>query len=471
MPKPTFTHVAIPNRWIAFASDDTVKLTYSPQVNPSPLTVSLDKQNATLASLQIVITNETPDNLSLTSIAFEFPVGDQAALTFDTSSIKSNLSSDFWQIQGPGKVTCGTATVTLSSQTSTPINFPAGSTLILELYQIQTITEPSATTISITETYADGSDGYSSFGLTTFPDSFYFNSLSANIPNGSTFTPIAQVPANTPITLLWNGSASVVESYTIYQSSPTGQLPGVNPAKLGEWTSQPITDDTVFTICITAKVEGGTPLVASLSVAVAVQNAQPVLGSASIIGDLAVKGHTQLTNLNAAAITGTSLSAGSGPVQAGSVNSSGNVQAGSFSTSGNFSSGAATLASATVNGNTNLNGLLALGGNLQAMQQPIALMSGTSNGTQKFSYKTDAIVIAVVQSTGNAPYHQGGAIVISYGPISASTTGMNMGEANTFLAGSMVLPVPANTQFSISFVQFWDYAPAYAAYFLPLGNP
>lgn len=471
MQKPTFTHVAIPNRWIALASDATAKLTYSPQVNPSPLTVSRDKQNSTLASLQVVITNETTDNITFNFISFEFPVGDQAALTFDTSSIKSNISSDFWQVQGPGKVTSGTATIKLLSQTGVPINFPPGSTLILELYQIQTITEPGSTTISITENYADNSEGYSSFGLTTFPDGFYFNSLSANIPSGSTFAPIAQVPANTPITLLWNGSASVVESYTIYQSSPTGQLPPVNPAKLGEWTSPPITDDTVFTICIAAKVEGGTPLVASLSVAVSVQNPQPILGSASVLGDLTVKGNTQLSTVNATAITATSLSTGSGPVQAGSVNSSGNVQAGSFSTSGSLSSGAATLGSATVNGNTNLNGLVALGGNLQAMQQPIQLMSSTANGTQKFTYKTDGIVIGVIQSTGPAPYHQGGAITVSYGPVIASATGMNMGDSNTFLAGSLLLPVPANTQFSVTFAQFWDYAPAFVAYFLPLGKP
>lgn len=444
-----------PNRWINVAADSSVQLTYSPQVNPAPLTVSIPGQDPILASLEVVITNETEDDIAVESIDFSIVVGPGASLTPTTSGIQYIVSDTTdWSISGPsGIITEGTAVYSISPATGESVTLTAGSSVVVQIYQIQTNQTPGSTTINVKETLADSQLGFTSFQLTTFPDSFYFNSLSVATPDGSSFIPVAQVAAGTPVTLLWNASVVDTTAFTIYYSTNEGQQSGT-PDKLGEWTSPNLYTDTVFTVKVVAAVVGGAPLTASLSTVVSVQN--PDL----LANTLTVNGASTLTgNTTASTITATGLTV-NGAASAQSVTS------GSLGVTGTATIATANVTSTLTVQNETVNGSFAAEGAVSVMKAAVSLAPAKT-----YTTKTDGIVVATVSSPSD-PYNASGTITLVYQnagvQVQASVTGLYSSDLAAFIPQSITIPVPANSSLSLS-TQAGLYSPVFTAWFIPFG--
>lgn len=277
----------ISNRWVRVQSNSTTTLSYSPQVNPSPLVASMPGVDPVVAWLEIVITNQSGRDLQVSEIDFNIMVGGAGSLTPTTAGIGCALggSDGTWSITPPSSIiTSGKATysVTPVQGKSAPLRDRAS--LVVQIYNIQTNTVPGITTVEIVENIDSQPQGDGSFELTTFPSGFYFDSLSVNVPNLASWIPVAQVPFNTKVRLYWNASASDVKAVTVLQSTLDGQK-SFPTDKLGEWdTMNPLQTDTVFTVqLVTTATPGGVPLVASLTTTVAVH--KPVLAATSITVD------------------------------------------------------------------------------------------------------------------------------------------------------------------------------------------
>ena len=208
-----------PNSWVSQDAAATTQLTYGLQLNPAPLTVSLQGRDPVLGSLQFVLTNPTASPINLSSVDFTIQVGTASNnLTTSTETIGTSVSDPTdWQIQSPGTVTSGPATYTLQPQTGSSVSLAAGASVIVEIFDFPTILNPGNSNIAIKE--VAGGIGFATFEVTTFPTGFYFNGLSATIQSGSQLLPIAQVGAGASIILVWNCSIVDLASIAIFYSN------------------------------------------------------------------------------------------------------------------------------------------------------------------------------------------------------------------------------------------------------------
>ena len=356
-----------PNSWVAQEATSTTQLTYALQVNPAPITVSIPGEDPVLASLEWVITNPTSAALAVQSVAFTLVVGDGASLTPTTAGITTAVSDPTtWTVVGPASpVTSGTATYTLEPVTGTDVSLDAGASVVVQLFQIQTNPTPGNSTIGIKEIVA-GKPGFTNFQVTTFPTGFYFTGLIPTVQSGSALVPVAQITTGSTVTLVWNSSVVDTAAFTIYYSNAEQGQQTAKPSDVGEWTTGPLTSDTVFTAVVQVSVTGGQPLTAALMTSVAVQN--PSLVAASInAGRATVSGAASIGGpLTANAITATGLTV-NGTTSVGNFTSSGTVTVPGQSTLGTLSvTGQTTLgavsaqavnaASLSTSGNINASG-------------------------------------------------------------------------------------------------------------------
>lgn len=356
-----------PNSWVSQETTSTTQLTYALQVNPAPITVSIPDEDPVLASLEFVLTNPTAAALAVQSVAFTITVGDGASLTPTTAGITTAVSDQTnWNVVGPpSPVTGGTATYTLQPVTGSDVSLDAGASVVVQIFQIQTNPTPGNTTIGIKEIVA-AKPGFTNFQVTTFPTGFYFNGLIPTVQSGSALVPVAQVNTGSTVTLVWNSSVVDTAAFTIYYSNAEQGQQTAKPSDVGEWTTGPLTSDTVFTAVVQVSVEGGQPLTAALMTSVSVQN--PSLVAASInTGRATVSGAASILGpLSANAVTATGLTV-NGTTSVGNFSSSGSVTVPGQSTLGTLSvTGQTTLgavstqaihaASLTTSGNINASG-------------------------------------------------------------------------------------------------------------------
>jgi hypothetical protein len=166
--------------------------------------------------------------------------------------------------------------------------------VVVQISQIQTNPTPGNGTIIVKET-VNSTIGIANFQITTFAPGFFFQDLAATVPSGSALVPVAQVLTGTAVTLVWNSSIVDVNAFTIYYSNASQGQQTATPTVPGEWTSPPLTCDSVFTVVVTLGEEEGQLLTASLSTAVAVQN--PSLIAAGInTGVLSVSDTASVSN-------------------------------------------------------------------------------------------------------------------------------------------------------------------------------
>ena len=335
-----------PNSFVAVETPGTNQLNYGLQINPAPFTVSIPGEDPVLGSLEFVISNPKTTAVSVQSVAFTIQVGTGGSITPSTAGIATAVSDTVnWNVVGPpSPVTSGPATYTLQPATGSSVSLAPGASVVVQIFQIQTNTTPGNSTINIKET-VNTSIGFTSFQVTTFPTGFYFNGLTATVQSGSALVPVAQVLTGATVTLVWNSSVVDTNSFIIYYSSASQGQQTATPTTLGEWTSSPLTSDTVFTVVVTVSVEGGQPLTASMSTAVAVQN--PSLIAAAInTGQATVSGAASIAGpLTANAINGTSLTV-NGSASVSSLTANGPINA----------TGQASLATASISGTLSVSG-------------------------------------------------------------------------------------------------------------------
>jgi hypothetical protein len=464
-----------PNSWVSQDAAATTQLTYGLQLNPAPLTVSLQGRDPVLGSLQFVLTNPTASPINLSSVDFTIQVGTASNnLTTSTETIGTSVSDPTdWQIQSPGTVTSGPATYTLQPQTGSSVSLAAGASVIVEIFDFPTILNPGNSNIAIKE--VAGGIGFATFEVTTFPTGFYFNGLSATIQSGSQLLPIAQVGAGASIILVWNCSIVDLASIAIfYSNAAQGQQKAI-PTVAGLWTSPALSADTIFTVVVMVSVAGGSPLTAALSTSVAVQN--PALIAASITagqatvsgptllnGTLGVTGNSNLGNLNAVNL---GVSAATNLADTG-VNGSLTVN------------GASSLAAATVNsslavlGLATLTGGLQLGGPLAALQTPVQIQPGSYGAAATDGFISGYTFYPYGQSLVPPVWYT---ISATSGNITqeafAITIPLFDGHANyqgqIFQSGSFLLPVQKGNSFEISTNSTPNINPNIIFYWIPLG--
>ena len=439
----------IPNRWVSMQLDATTQLTYVPLVNPAPLTASVPGNDPVLGSLEVVITNQTGATLQVSQIDFNIQIGSGASLTPSTASMLYAISdTSTWSISGPSSpVTDGIATYSVTPAQGLSASLANGAALVVLIYDFQTNTTPGTSTVGIVETI--GSDvNDSSFQVTTFPSSFFFNSLTVTILQGSNFVAVAQIPFNTNVSLFWNASVVDPGSVRIMQSTVNGQQT-FTPTIVNEWTTPtPIQTDTIFTVQITTTATpGGVPLIASLSTSVAVQT--PAL----VASTLTVNGASTLTGaVTAGALTTSALNI-SGPVVAGTVTageiSASVYSAGSISTGTLNATGTATMAGATVSGPV-VAGTVSAGEISASMYSAGSIFTGTINTTESAGVAGGLTVqgVATLQGGLNA---LGGALAMLT-PAQSIDTGSYTASTDGFVIGTIGYPITLSTEVSLGTV-------------------
>lgn len=321
------------NAFVAQETTAPTQLTYSLQINPAPLTVSIPDEVKVLGSLEFVVTNHTALPLNVESVEFQIEVGDLPSLTPSITGIAKTVSDQInWIVLAPEGVVDGLASYTLLPAANSPMILAPGVSVVVQLFQIETNAIPGNSTVKIKET-VDSLVAFTSFQVTTFPTGFYFNSLAAMVDRGSGLVPVAQVGAGETVTLIWNSSVVDTNAFTIYYSDASkGQQPDTTDTH-GKWTSKALTTDTVFTVVAKVDVEGGQPLTASLSTVVSVQNPILIAGSINTLEATVNNNASIAGRLTANAIESTSLSVkGSGVVSlsdSGAISASGEASLGS----------------------------------------------------------------------------------------------------------------------------------------------
>ncbi len=472
--------VQTPNSWITYEANDTTQLTYAVQTNPAPLTVSLPNQPSTLASMQIVISNETGGPVSVQSITFSVQVGTGASLMQTTQNVMTAVSDTAnWSFPPAPAINTGTARYVLGPATGTSVTLAAGASVVVEVFQFPTILSPATTTVNVKEQITGSQPNFLNFTITTMPYGFYFDSLSATVKQGSALTPVAQVVNGTPIDLVWNSSVVDLSAVVIYYSSPTMGQQQAFPGEVGHWVSPTLTSDTVFTVVVTASASGGQAITAALSTAVVVQNPDLVAGSlAASHGERHRRGHVWRTadgehgdggepggarsaSASSASIAGNVSATGAhqhgrrefdreptvpGTATANALNATtANLTNASVGTANVTTAKlmTATISNVTINGANNLRGAQNI-----AFQGPTALSNGT------WMNSTDGFVIGSVwwpndASKGSIAYARASA-----NGVTAYATGGNVGSFGTMWsdcmssnANSFLLPVPAGIGF------------------------
>lgn len=482
-----------PNSWVTFDSDATTQLTYAMLTNPAPLTISLPGEDATLASLQVVITNGTGATVDVTGITFTVQVGTDAPLMQTTQNVLTAVSDTTdWTFSGPGSViTSGPAAFSLAPASGTSVTLDAGASVVVDIYQFPTVLAPVTSTIVVKEMLDGSAPAFANFGITTFPYGFYFDGLVVTVEEGSSLVPVAQVVSGANVTLVWNSSVVDTSAVTIYYSSATEGQQSASPSTLGTWATPALTSDTMFTVVVTASVTGGVPISAALSTAVSVQN--PSLVAAAITtGQATVNGAASIggaLSANAIAATGVTVN---GALTAGNTAVS-SLSAASAAVTGAISAGSLTSSGAiTSNGGSSALANLSVGGALSAVNATVSSAFRATGSVAMLNYSqllsagsytanTDGFVIGVVWWPSSVSPAAIAWVSASANGIWMVATGGNVGsfgkhwtDCMNANGNSFTLPVPAGSGFGVSINQ----APSgtcqqtnanTAAYWVPIG--
>lgn len=484
-----------PNHFVAVVADDAAHLTYAAQVHPSPLTVSVPGREATLGSLEVVLTNQTESVLEIESVTFSIEVGapgpDGPTLTPTTSGIKAIVDNTVtWSFTGPSSpVTSGTADYVLAPVVGTG-SLAAGASVVVEIYDFQTVEQPGTTTVNAKEIIGDADPVFTPIQISTFPDGFYFDGLVPTVRDGSSLVAVAQVDRGKTVTLTWNSSVVATAAQQVLYSSATGQQVGL-PSVLGEWTSPRLDSDTVFAVSVTATGEGDEPLVATLMTQVSVGS--PALTAASLdVGTLTVRtevtGPLKANDISATGITVDGVSTLNGSLSVHDVKAEGITLDGDTTTTG----------TATVGGMTTLNGgLTSLGtsgfdvlnataatvsGSLGALGATVSAINSQPQPLElgaTYRAKTDGFLVGFVDAPKDK-YRRKLCITtltLYANDIRAPLLGGNItaydGDKKLYYcpsANSSMLPVSAGTRFG-TYVDYSSKTPAEVkAHWIPLGK-
>lgn len=464
------THQTKPNSWVFQDTDSTTQLSYALQINPAPFTVSIPDTAPVTGSLEFVITNPTNSSINITSVAFTLTVGsDSDCITQSTSGVLTSVNDTTnWAFIGPpSPITNGSATYTLTPVSGTPYALPAGASVVVQIFGFQTLPIPGNSTLDIKELIVSLPPAYCSFVVSTFPTGFYFNGLAATVTKGSSLVPVAQVNTGSTVTLSWNSSVVDAGDFIIYYSTAANGQQTEHPADIGEWTSPPLSSDTVFTVAVTVSAEGGQPLTASMSTSVSVQNPSLVAagittGTATVTGAASIGG-----TLSAQAITATGATV-NGTVAADALSANSAIISGNTSAQ-NVSAGG-TL---TVAGVSTFNGEAVAGSTVSMMQSWIPINTGQTYNADTdgflvgaIGYSPQAFTLCITEIRGLLNgicmmIASGGNMVYSNGPHAI---------ASWDSPNCMLMPVPKGSTFMLQVINGGNIKAPASGFWVPLGK-
>lgn len=365
------TDITKPNTWIDVDANATTKLTYALQTNPAPLTVSVPGQPPELGALQFVITNQTNVAFEIAKVFFTLEVGTGGgSITPTISGIDTLVSDDIaWRITSPDGSGPGLAAYKLEPKTGNSVTVAAGASIVVEIYQMQTVLTPGTSTVIVSEHLLGVQQpGFANFNVTTFPDGFYFNGLIATVPQGSALVPVAEIAndGTSTVTLLWNSSVTQPSAFSVLYSNAANGQQQATPSEIGQWTSPALTTDTVFTVSVTVPMIGGQPMTAALSTTVSVRNPALIAtsinaGTATVTGNAGVNG---LLTAATASVTGAAGVLGKLTAATAEVTGAATVD------------GTAATGAATVNGNATVHGNISADSSLTAASAALAGTAG-----------------------------------------------------------------------------------------------
>jgi hypothetical protein len=383
-----------------------IRLTYALRSDPAPLTVSVSTTDATEASIELVITNDTTASLAVAEIDITIDVGsggtDLVTQTTANSAMTISAIAGFTP-QQPGAVTQGQATFSAIA-TTTPVPLAPGASFVIELYGLPVNTVAGSTTITVAESIGSVSPAPPTvtFQVTKFPYGFFLNGLMVTVPSGSNFVSAAQVNRGTPVTLQWDGSQPTASSYAIVYSTNGGQV-AVTPASANSWTSPQLVSDTIFTLTMTAPTSQGGTVSQTLSAGVSVATPDLVANDVTANATLLAKSNATI----AGTLTVTGITAANG-----GLNVNGATQLAGLTTSGGATvGGAATLnqgltvngGALTASGGAAIGGTLTLPGIGQMFGQPVQVPPPVS-GQANYHATSDGFLVVNIYSNGASSY-------------------------------------------------------------------
>jgi hypothetical protein len=289
--------ITVPNAFVSLQAAPNTRLTYAIQVNPAPLTVSVKGLDPVIGSVELLVTNDSGKALDVTSLVFTIEIGPSGNdLMQTTQGVKKTTSDNSaWTLSGPASVNEGPADFTLGPAVGDTVTLADSESIVAQIYDFETVTEPGTSTIQVAETIDNDPASFTSLAVTTFPAGFYFDGLLAAVESASTLLAVAQVGLNTPVTLLWRSSVADVSAITIYWSDARSGQQTAHPSMLGRWQSPPLTADTVFTVVVTARSDhGGEPLTAALTTVVSVLNPALIANELTVHGKSTLEGDAEV---------------------------------------------------------------------------------------------------------------------------------------------------------------------------------
>lgn len=461
LPQPPM--LAPGQRIVATAAGATL-LTYSLSSNPSVLTVSPPDASSSNAVLTLVATNVSSKTVTVSNITLAIPCGDGTGENGDNEVIAlidagnaggsgPNTPNTGWSFSlttPPASSGNSDAVFTLQSQSGAPISVAPGDVIMAQLETLTINEAIGAAVLTITESTLNQDDQPQSstidFAVVKYPLGFYLDSLTVNVSDGASLTPVAQVAAGTDVVLAWNGSDTSPANYTVYYSSASGQGSAPLQGSASEWSSSAagvtLTCDTVFTVVLNTTV-GTATVPCSLTAAVSVQNPDLVANSLMV----GASGSAQPGVIGAIGISTDTLSCAN--ITAGEIN---------MSTYGT-DSGQINGLGATFTGAVSLNGPASFGGSVSVLGGPQSLNWGT------YSCDTDCLLVLYLGPVWQGSVLQDNSLYVSIQVADYPNRGWSAGNVMWVTAGSVMydddedpaplhgnatVAIPANTQFALT---------------------
>lgn len=220
-------------------------LTYAVQSNPNPLQVSPQTGSPSLATLTIIVSNDTHKLIKCQSISFGFLEGTDAKDFFSDATGIGTTAPTGWSLKQTGSLF--TATPDISPA---PIGKDG---LVFMLSNINVNQQPGTTDMIVTEVTVSNT-GTLAYPLAKFPQKFKISQLTAYPP---------MINAGESTTLSWSGTSGATYALqylnkdgntvtiTHVKGDPTQPLPST-----GNYTVDDVEQSTTFYLLVTLTVPG-----------------------------------------------------------------------------------------------------------------------------------------------------------------------------------------------------------------------
>jgi hypothetical protein len=268
-------------------SSTELSLSYALVTYPAPLNVSLSAKT-NYADIQLVITNQRTDTVENVSISVTVAIGPDAASLSDetTQALGWEVQpADPWTVTPPSQPGVGDNVYTLTASDSGTGELAGGDSIVLTFTSVPINEALGTTVLSVVEKTSSGG-GATSYALSKFPYGFSFRNLRVTDPQNEDVM-LSQVPHGGTVRLLWDGSVTDVDAYSVLYSTASGPASGTLTA-VNQWDSPQLVGDTIFNVVVTVNDRSGQSVTHSLTTSVAVTKPDLSVGSIDLAGqDLA----------------------------------------------------------------------------------------------------------------------------------------------------------------------------------------